>query len=43
MERTFKDAFQVFAKRALESYGRNPQLAEFPLAVSFSDSKTLAL
>jgi len=33
MERSFKDAFQVFAKKALETYGRNPQLAEFPLAM----------
>lgn len=33
MERSFKDAFQIFAKKALETYGRNPQLAEFPLAM----------
>ena len=37
MERSFKDAFQIFAKKALETYGRNPQLAEFPLAVSWFD------
>jgi hypothetical protein len=35
MERAFKDAFQAFARKALDSYGRNPALAEFPLAVRF--------
>ncbi len=34
MERTFKEAFQEFAKKALTAAGRNPALAEFPLAVS---------
>jgi hypothetical protein len=33
MERAFKNAFQNFAKNALEKAGRNPALAEFPLAV----------
>ncbi|RWS08097.1 ATP-binding cassette transporter sub-family H 88708-like protein, partial [Dinothrombium tinctorium] len=33
MERAFKDAFQAFAREALIQYGRNPALAEFPLAL----------
>ncbi|XP_025018058.1 ABC transporter G family member 20 [Tetranychus urticae] len=33
MERTFKEAFQEFAKKALTAAGRNPALAEFPLAL----------
>ena len=35
MERAFKNAFQNFAKNALEKAGRNPALAEFPLAVAY--------
>lgn len=34
MERTFKEAFAGFAKDTLDTLGRNPALAEFPLAVS---------
>lgn len=33
MERTFKEAFQGFARDTLDTLGRNPQLAEFPLAL----------
>lgn len=33
MERTFKEAFAGFARDALDSLGRNPALAEFPLAL----------
>ncbi|RWS22511.1 abc transporter-like protein, partial [Leptotrombidium deliense] len=33
MERAFKDAFQGFAREALEASFRNPALAEFPLAL----------
>lgn len=33
MERTFKEAFQAFARDTLDTLGRNPSLAEFPLAL----------
>jgi hypothetical protein len=38
MERTFREAFQGFAKDTLNILGRNPALAELPIAVRYSYS-----
>ncbi len=38
MERTFREAFQGFAKDTLNILGRNPALAELPITVRYSYS-----
>lgn len=41
MERTFREAFQAFAKDTLNILGRNPALAELPISVRIDQFKII--